>query len=158
MHSATEVTTYCHFLYSGTIPTRDFDSENDTKSDPIWIDLAHAYVFAEKMLDKRYKTAILATFAGVQREAPDFPCAEAFSIIYEGTPEGSPARVLLSDMYAYGAYDGEDWIKEFEQLPHEALVDVLRAAVKVRRTSGARPWALSMEGYGEREGSREEGN
>jgi hypothetical protein len=39
MHSAEEVRCYAHWLYSRTIPTRDFDNDNGTKSDPIWIDL-----------------------------------------------------------------------------------------------------------------------
>lgn len=38
-HSADEVRSYAHWLYSGTIPTRDFDHKHGTKSDPIWIDL-----------------------------------------------------------------------------------------------------------------------
>lgn len=39
MHTAEEVKSYAHWLYSGSIPTRDFDRENGSKSDPIWIDL-----------------------------------------------------------------------------------------------------------------------
>jgi hypothetical protein len=109
------------------------------------------YVFAEKILDTPYKRAILATIAAVQRDAPDYPCAEAFAIIYEGTPEGSPARRLLVDMYAYGAHDAPDWGREFELLPHEALVDVMRAMVKVRRENGARPWTEGLEAYEEKE-------
>jgi hypothetical protein len=108
------------------------------------------YVFAEKILDQAYKRAILATIAAVQRDAPDFPCAEAFAIIYEGTPEGSPARRLLVDMYAYGADDAADWSREFELLPHEALVDIMRAMVKVRRENGARPWTEGLEAYQEK--------
>ncbi|KAF2025531.1 hypothetical protein EK21DRAFT_76189 [Setomelanomma holmii] len=137
-HSAEEVKCYAHWLYSGMISTRDFDNVNGTKSDPIWVDLANAYVFAEKMMDQRYKCAILETIAGVQRDAPDYPCAEAFNIVYDGTPEGSPARRLLVDMYAYGAYDAPDWNEELEKLPHEALADVLRATIKVRRENLAR--------------------
>jgi hypothetical protein len=38
-HSAAEVAAYTHWLYSGTIPTRDFDTVGDAKSDAIWIDL-----------------------------------------------------------------------------------------------------------------------
>jgi hypothetical protein len=41
-HSAEEVKSYAHWLYSGTIPTRDFDHAGDTKSDPIFIDLVSA--------------------------------------------------------------------------------------------------------------------
>jgi hypothetical protein len=110
---------------------------------------ANAYIFGEKILDQKYKHAVLSTIAGVQREAPDFPCAEAFAIVYDGTPEGSPARRLLADMYAYGAYDAPDWSSEFEALPHEALADVLRATVKVRRENPARPWTESLEAYEE---------
>lgn len=100
-------------------------------------------------MDQKYKRAVLETIAGVQRSAPDFPCAEAFSIIYDGTPENSPARRLLVDMYAYGAYDAPDWSREFELLPHEALADVMRATVKVRRDNTARPWTETMEAYEE---------
>jgi hypothetical protein len=112
---------------------------------------ANAYVFAEKMMDQKYKRAVLATLAGVQRDAPDYPCAEAFAIVYDGTPEGSPARALLADMYAYGACDAPDWNKEFDLLPHEALADVMRATIKVRRENPARPWTESMEAYEEGE-------
>ena len=108
---------------------------------------ANAYVFGEKMMDQRYKRAVLETIAAVQRDAPDYPCADAFVIIYDGTPEGSPARRLLADMYAYGAYDAPDWNREFEMLPHEALADVMRATIKVRRENSARPWTETMEAY-----------
>jgi hypothetical protein len=39
VHSAAEVACYAHWLYSGQIPTRDFDTVSGDKSDPIWIDL-----------------------------------------------------------------------------------------------------------------------
>tara|TARA_R110002003_G_scaffold115_2_gene9954 strand:+ start:41243 stop:41515 length:273 start_codon:yes stop_codon:yes gene_type:complete len=90
------------------------------------------------MMDQRYKRCILETIAAVQRDAPDYPCAEAFDIIYDGTPEGSPARRLLVDMYAYGAYDAPDWSEELAKLPHEALADVVRAMIRVRRENLAR--------------------
>jgi hypothetical protein len=54
-------------------------------------------------------------------------------------------------MYAYGAHDAPDWEREFELLPHEALVDVVRAMVKVRRGNGARPWVEGLEAYEEKE-------
>lgn len=56
-------------------------------------------------------------------------------------------RRLLVDMYAYGACTSEDWSREFDLLPHEALADVLRATIKVRRENAARPWGEGMEGY-----------
>jgi len=34
-----DVKTYAQWLYAGTIPTREADEINGTKSDPIWIDL-----------------------------------------------------------------------------------------------------------------------
>jgi hypothetical protein len=108
-------------------------------------------VFGEKMMDQKYKRAVLESIAEVQRDAPDYPCAEAFVIIYDGTPEGSPARRLLADMYAYGAYDAPDWNREFDLLPHEALADVMRATIKVRRENLARPWTETMEAYEDEE-------
>jgi prefoldin beta subunit len=146
-YSPEDVKVYAHWLYAGTIPTKNFDYQNGTKSDPIWLDLANAYVFGEKIMDSKYQCAILETFAAIQGEAPDFPCAEAFTIIYDGTPERSPARMLLADMYAYGAHDAEDWKKEFDLLPSEALVDIMRAMVRVRREPHDRPWAKSTENY-----------
>ncbi|KAH7393936.1 hypothetical protein DE146DRAFT_746657 [Phaeosphaeria sp. MPI-PUGE-AT-0046c] len=114
---------------------RDFDSEHGTKSDSIWIDLA------------TYKRCVLHSYAAVQRDAPDSPCVEAFVIIYDGTPEGSPARRLLVDMYAYGAWDSGDRSRELDLLPHEALGDVMRANIKVRRENPARAWTDGMEAY-----------
>jgi hypothetical protein len=35
-------------------------------------------------------------------------------------------------------------------LPHEALVDIMRAMVKVRRENGARPWTEGLEAYEEK--------
>jgi hypothetical protein len=103
------------------------------------------------MMDQQYKREVLETIAGVKREAPDYPCAEAFVIVYDGTPEGSPARRLLVDMYAYGAIDASDWNKELDLLPHEALADVMRATIKVRRDNPARPWRETLEAYQEKE-------
>jgi hypothetical protein len=103
------------------------------------------------MMDQKYKQAVLNAFASVQHEAPDFPCAEAFVIVYDGTPDGSAARRLLVDMYAYGAFDAPDWNREFELLPHEALVDIMCAVMKVRRENPARPWTETMEAYQEPE-------
>jgi hypothetical protein len=102
-------------------------------------------------MDQRYKRAILEIIAGVQQEAPYYPCAEAFVIVYDGTPGGSPARRLLVGMYAYGAIDSPCWNKEFDLLPHEALADVLCATIKVRRENMARPWRETMEACQEKE-------
>lgn len=170
-HTAGDVKTYCNWLYSGKIPTRDFDDQGRAKSDYIFIDLvspphpflhselipqATAYTFGEHIIDLSYKRSVLSTLAGVQISAPDYPCAEAFAIIYDGTPEGSPARRMLVDMYAYGAVDSKCWSSAFEALPREALVDVLRAMVRVRRENAGRPWrelGAYWEGEGEGEGS-----
>lgn len=139
---------YAHWLYSSNIPTRDFDDTDGTRNDPIWIDLANAFVFGEKIMDRKYQRDIIETIAAVQSHAPDFPCAEAFAIVYDGTPEGSPARRLLADMYAHGAYDAPDWRKELELLPHEALLDVTRAMARAREIPmGLRPWIHSVDAY-----------
>lgn len=148
IHTPADVKAYTHWLYSGNIPTRDFDSIGESMNDPIWIDLANAFVFGEKIMDRKYQKDIIETIAAVQTHAPDFPCAEAFVIIYDGTPEGSPARKLLADMYAHGAYDAPDWRKELELLPHEALVDVTRAMMGARDIPpGLRPWTRSVDAY-----------
>jgi len=101
---------------------------------------AAAYSFGEHIIDLSYKQSILSTLASVQISAPDYPCPEALVIVYDGTPERSPARRMLVDMYAYGAVDSKCWAGAFEALPREALVDVLGAMVRVRRENAGRPW------------------
>jgi hypothetical protein len=50
----------------------------------------------------------------------EYPPAEAFTIIYNGTPKGSPARELLTAMYAFAAGSSETWKPKLDGLPHDS--------------------------------------
>jgi hypothetical protein len=54
-HSADEVKSYAHWLYSGSVPTRDFDNDNGTQSDPIWIDLVSNSTLLGKTNSQNHK-------------------------------------------------------------------------------------------------------
>jgi hypothetical protein len=43
-----DVVIYVHWLYTGQIPTRPYDRKYGTMTEPIWLDLANAYVFLAK--------------------------------------------------------------------------------------------------------------
>jgi hypothetical protein len=66
--------------------------------------LSKLFVLAEKLVDEDGKTAILATISARSQEpVPDkilhYPAIDSLQIIYEGTPEHSPARELLVTLY-----------------------------------------------------------
>ncbi|KAI4928336.1 uncharacterized protein J4E92_005822 [Alternaria infectoria] len=166
-YTVKDVETYAHWLYSGKVPARCFDLyrtfEDGEENNPVWIDLATAYVFGEQILDRHYQQTVLNTMAGVQNDSyddedkppdqriintPDFPSEEAICVLYRGTPESSPIRALVADMCAYATLQDEDRKPDFNRLPREALVDVLDAIPKINlRQKLSRPWEEWTEGY-----------
>lgn len=95
---------YLHFLYTGELallPVGFEVSEEHTK-------LAKLYVLAEKLQDGEAKRTVLQTFLLSSRVGGLFskPYAlgpELVHIVYEGTPQGSPMRRLIVDLYTYRA-------------------------------------------------------
>lgn len=99
--------------------------------------LAKLYVFGEKIHDKAFCDEVLDTIA--QRiDEPDnhgdyhFPHPIATRIIYEGTPEDSPVRTMLVDLYAEVA-DAE-WLVAGDRWSHpvQFLNDVLKRLLDAR--------------------------
>lgn len=55
-----------------------------------------------------------------------FPTKEDVAIIYDGTPEGSPARQLM--VYLHVRYGSSSWIaKQYEENHPQFLVDLCKA-------------------------------
>jgi len=123
---------YVHWLYEGTIPCPC----SDLKEGKDHHFLAKLYVMAEELMDVKLKNAILDIFAALTTEV--YPGAIVIKIIYEGTSAGSPARRLLADFCAHVA--NNNWLDDFHQYPHEALVDALKAMAGLRKKPNSRPW------------------
>jgi len=83
---------YVQWLYSHNIDT----TYNTTK----WAGL---YVLGEKLMDATFQDQVLETMAQGCEAKVSYPTGKAINIIYDGTPEGSPARRLLIDFHVWGA-------------------------------------------------------
>jgi hypothetical protein len=117
-----------------------------------FIFLAKAYVFGEKVMDTAFKNTIIDCTVANVVESNSFPGSRAMNIIYGGTPDGSPARRLIVDFYAYAAYvtsETDVWAKNIRNFSKELLVDVLIATVTKRPGLGKGPWESAAHLYHE---------
>ncbi|KAF2657784.1 hypothetical protein K491DRAFT_578276, partial [Lophiostoma macrostomum CBS 122681] len=114
--------TYIHVLYSGDIPcVSDSDAIGAKES----LMLCHLYMLAEKLDDVQTKnTVVEAILSYCTKPQTDgniyYMGGEPVSVIYSGTPENSPARRLMTDLYAYRGDQGcmkhcpkDGWPPEF---------------------------------------------
>jgi hypothetical protein len=136
------VSDYIKWLYCDTIPNKPYEAVTNTReeraeeAEKVFVALAKSYVFGEKIIDVRYKNAVLQIIATAQKAFNWSMGPESVKIVYEGTPPKSPLRRLIAEMVAYSAYDdlsaGIGWMQFFDICPREALVDALKTTVKVR--------------------------
>ncbi|KAF2751799.1 hypothetical protein M011DRAFT_391532, partial [Sporormia fimetaria CBS 119925] len=91
---------YQEFLYTNRLPVNDNEGDPQNK----YLILCKIYVLCEKLLDTSSKDAVLSALEALcktkfdeRRVCPDFQCVEA---IYNGTPQGNKARMLLASVYA----------------------------------------------------------
>ncbi|KAF2130102.1 hypothetical protein P153DRAFT_396432 [Dothidotthia symphoricarpi CBS 119687] len=134
---------YVNFLYFKTLPTPDLPHKDEKRSEVTLRKiqgylsvLARAYVFGEKILDIKFKNVVIQSFQTITRDYKVLPMKGFASLIYGGTPAGSPARRLFVDYVAYCACsDGKGaWHDVIETLPSEMLVDVTKRMIEVRPT------------------------
>jgi hypothetical protein len=103
------VTHYLYFTYSGRLPTTHIVgpiTKDSTRTDKI--DLARLYVLGGRLLDDVIRKALIQEMIRIPQLTRTYPGQSAVAIIYEGTPEGDPARKLLVNLYASEAT--KDWI------------------------------------------------
>jgi hypothetical protein len=135
------VSDYIKWWYYDTIPNKQYEAVADTReekaeeAEKVFVALAKSYVFGEKIIDVRYKNAVLQTLFTAQKSFHWSMGPESVKIVYEGTLPKSPLRRLIADTVAYSAYDdssaGTGWMQFFDMYPREALVDALKTTVKV---------------------------
>ena len=82
------------------------DSERVAEeAERVFVSLARAYVFAEKILDAKHKNAIVRTVTVAMKDSDWSMGPESVGVVYSGTPPGSLLRRLIADNIASIAYD-----------------------------------------------------
>ncbi|CAN9470207.1 unnamed protein product [Alternaria alternata] len=136
------VSDYIKWLYCDTIPNKQYEAVANTReekaeeAEKVFIALAKSYVFGEKIVDVRYKNAVLQTIATAIKAFDWNMGPESVKIVYEGTPPKSSLRRLIAENVAYKAHDdseeGVGWIQSFKKYHEDAKADMLEIIVKVR--------------------------
>ncbi|KAF2018452.1 hypothetical protein BU24DRAFT_421440 [Aaosphaeria arxii CBS 175.79] len=160
---------YMSFLYAKQLPILSVPSEAATTAaaNSSWEPesdgyhtLAYAYVLGDRLLDIKFKNAIVDAYVlyarGTQPAKRYYPSTEEIRILYEGTREEAPIRQLLVDIWT--ARGKSDWLEADADLPREFLAQVTKGLLKSREKAtgiGAaeglsRPWKLSHEQYHEK--------
>ena len=140
---ADTVISYVKWLYcdklaiSQVLPPDALTPEKKTEEkDKIYVLLAQAYVFGEKMMDVKYKNAVLKAIYGLTNAFSKSMGSKSVCILYDGTPSGSPLRRFIAENTAHKAWHDSEkevgWGSYFDKCPQEALADALRAMVKIR--------------------------
>lgn len=122
---------YQHWLYSGTVPTRDDDL--DQMDDAEYLQLAEAYILGDKLRDGNFQDVIIDAMLHKSRSKVSdgtptgtrlFPGEKVIRRIYDNTPKSSEARHLLVYFYVKNG-DGR-WLNEPEQeeFPKDFLMDL----------------------------------
>lgn len=127
------------------------------EAEKVFVSLARAYVFREKVLDVKYKDAIVRTVAATMTDSKWSMGPESVGIFYSGTPSGSILRRSIAENIASIAYDetekGFGWMTFIDGYPREVLVDALKATVKMGHIMEKpdRPYLISLGSYLEKE-------
>jgi hypothetical protein len=139
--SVQTVSDYVKWLYSNNMPIRLYNGKDTREkaaeeAEKVFVMLAEAYVFGEKIVDTKYKNVVVRTVLAAIQSSGWYLGLTSIHIIYKGTPPTSPLRRLVADTVAFHSYDdsGEanGWMDDFDGYPREALVDAMKATVKAR--------------------------
>lgn len=141
---------YQHWLYFGTVPTRD-DMSGKT-DDAEYLQLAKAYVLGDKLRDGNFKDVIIDAMLhksrsnvsdGISDGACFFPGEHVIRHIYDNTPKSSEARHLL--VYFYVKNGNRRWLNDAvqEEFPKDFLMDL--AVALFERQDKRRPATPTAE-------------
>ncbi|KAF2447343.1 hypothetical protein P171DRAFT_340670, partial [Karstenula rhodostoma CBS 690.94] len=136
------VSDYIRWLYSGNIPIKLYEAGEDARekvakeAEKVFVKLVEAYVFGEKIIDARYKNAVVKTVLAVKESSGWNLGPNSVGVIYNSTPSTSLLRRLVADSVVSLAHDdsekGVGWIVFFDAYPRETLVDAIKATVRAR--------------------------
>jgi hypothetical protein len=148
--STSTVSDYIKWLYYDKVAIKPYEAGTDTikkkaeEAEKVFILLAEAYVFGEKIMDTEYKNAVVKALSDCKSRLHWRMGPESVSIVYNNTPPGSPLRRWIADRLAYSASDDSKnevgWMQFIDGYPQEALVDAMKALLRVRTLkSGSMP-------------------
>jgi len=139
---------YLHWLYFKTLSTIQ---GRPPSADMEYIELAQCYVLGEKLLDVKFKNAIMDALVEVleneQKGTCILPGSWAIETIYEGTTEGSPARILLVAMWIGRA--APSCKVTLNKCHPEFIIDLAKGFLELD-VAVTSPWKDSMEKYYEK--------
>jgi hypothetical protein len=139
---------YLHWLYFKTLSTIH---NRPPIADIEYIELAQCYVLGEKLLDMKFKNAVIDALIEVLENDPEDNCFlpdyDIINTIYEGTTEGSPARTLLVDMWQGRATPSCK--AALDECPPEFTMDLAKVFLDLNLAANS-PWKNSMEKYYEK--------
>lgn len=132
------VRNYLHFLYASDVPATNYE------------ELAALYVYGEKVMDSRFKHAVVKALIRSTRQVHEdgkcyFPVTNTVNCIYAGTLDGSPARKLLVDIFA--CHGNPSWMGEYEYDP-SFLKDLV--VQRMQESQGYEDWLDSTNIVAER--------
>jgi hypothetical protein len=135
---------YLHLVYTNNVV-----SSGTMKNE--WMLLCRLYVLAEKLQDAAAKDSAIDAMRDYAKDARRMDTMvwdpEVIRELYDGTPERSPARRLVVDLYAL--LGGQPWLEgKKAELPKDFLYDIamrmIQTLAPVRNQYGATP-ALESE-------------
>ncbi|KAF2993358.1 hypothetical protein E8E13_001642 [Curvularia kusanoi] len=158
------VSDYVKWLYAGSMPLTLYNADDIDERDQVaeeaekvFVTLAEAYVFGEKIVDATYKNAVVRAVAAARSSSKWNMGPESVRIVYDGTPPGSPLRRMIAESLACLAHDdakkGVGWMSFIDGYSKEALADALKATIRFRCKvdDDALKAANSLDSYLEKE-------
>jgi hypothetical protein len=156
-----DVKTYVRWAYAGVVQIPLYHhspklaiKEHAEEAERVYVALANAFVFGERVVDTSYTNAIILHIMAAWKVSEWSPGPKFATVLYGGTLPGNPARRLLIDMVFNVAHDDSSqpigWMTTILQgYPQEALVDIVKAMIQSRKTGfgGTRPWITNPSGY-----------
>ncbi|KAK5729748.1 hypothetical protein LTR17_011714 [Elasticomyces elasticus] len=136
-------TIYQTWLYTHIVDAHALKSS--TNSCDVYQRLFKCYILAEKLLDAVFKDCVMDAILNTLQANPLFD-ANLSNLVYENTPEGSPLRRLLCEIYVWCAT--ERWLAEdvvTEEVHPTLMTDFMKMQMGFFR--GQRPEQVPFLGH-----------
>lgn len=140
---------YLHWLYFKTFPT--VTTKNTGRFNHETGMLGKSYVMGEMLMDTAFKNAVLVAFRDALLNQPFYkplrPGSSIVKTIYDGTPEGSPGRRFMVDVWVREAK--ENWAIHLDDMPLAFTLDLSKAFMACARTPNSKmtSWTTSMKDF-----------
>ena len=140
---------YLHWLYFKTFPTAATKSTG--RFDREICMLSNSLVMGEMLMDTAFKNAVLIVFRDALLNQPFYkrlrPGPSIIKTIYDGTPEGSPGRRFMVDVWVREA--DEKWAIHLDDMPLAFMMDLSKAFMAYARTCTPKmtSWTTSMKDF-----------